>query len=217
VVTPTDSRHALERWLALVVRYWAFNMTLAVAGGMRWPGFGYTDQETAEFKSIAAGYDAFEFYVWLALVVVFYLVIAAIVVAVGMNSLTLAIGGPQNMAQTPAVLFFFSLALELMVTMIVGFPAAMLPAAALTGRLFTVPDSNLPAPAVAAHVFRKLWFQITRATVIGLALLAVLWIFVPADSKAAVLARMIMPLLSPAVTALTAAYYFSVRLKRHTT
>jgi hypothetical protein len=217
VVTPTDSRHALERWLALVVRYWAFNMTLAVAGGMRWPGFGYTDEETAAFKAIAEGYDAFEYYVWLALVVVFYLVIAALVVAVDLNLLTIAIGGQKNMAQTPAVLFFFSLALGLLVAMIVGFPAAMLPAAALTGRLFKVPDSDLPAPDAAAHFFRKLWFQIARVTLIGVGLLVVLWIFVPADSKVAVLAQLVMPLLSPAVAALTAAYYFSVRLKRHTT
>jgi hypothetical protein len=217
MVTSADSRHALERWPALVVRYWAFNMTLAAAGGMRWLGFGYTDEETATFKAIAEGYDAIEYYVWLALVVVFYLAIAMIVLAVGMNLLMIAIGGEKNMAQTPAVLFFFSLALELAVAMIVGFPAAMLPAAALTGRLFKVPDSGLPAPAAAAHFFHKLVFQIARITLIALAALLVLWLFVPEDSKAAVLARLVIPLLSPAVAALTAAYYFTVRLKRSPT
>jgi hypothetical protein len=214
VVTPANSRPSLERWLALVVRYWAFNMSLALARGMRWPGFRYSDEETAALERIAAGCDRSEFAMWLGLTVVLYLVIAAMVVVAGMNGLIVAIGGEQHMADTPAVMFFFALGLELVVAMSIGFPAAMLPAAALTGRFFGVADAGLPAPAIVAHHFRKLWFQIARVAVLAVAVLAALWFFVPADSKVALLARTVMPLLSPAVAALTAAYYFSARLAR---
>jgi hypothetical protein len=41
-----------------------------------------------------------------------------------------------------------------------------------------------------------------------------LWIFVSADSKLWVITQIALPLLSPAVAALTAAYYFTARLKR---
>jgi hypothetical protein len=90
----------------------------------------------------------------------------------------------------------------------------MLPAAALVGRWFGVADAELPDRSTTAFYFRKLWFQITRiAMVLSVALLG-LWIFVPGDSKFWVISQLIMPLLSPAVAALSAAYYFSVRLRR---
>ena len=41
----------------------------------------------------------------------------------------------------------------------------------------------------------------------------VLWVLVPTDSKLWVIAQIALPLLSPAVAALTAAYYFTARLK----
>jgi hypothetical protein len=41
-----------------------------------------------------------------------------------------------------------------------------------------------------------------------------LWLFVPGDSRFLLVARLVLPLLSPAVAALSAAYYLSARLRK---
>jgi hypothetical protein len=205
--TPNSSRN-LERCLALLVRYWAFNITLVHNRGVRWPGFGYTDAETAEMKSMSEQYPKIEFYAWLALVVVFALVIFAGVAIVGMNLLIYAVGGEKNMAGTPAPLFFLALALQLLVSMSLGFPLAMLPAAALVGRFFAVADRDLPDRPTTAHYFQKLWFQIARVAALALAVCVPMWLLVPSDSRFYVVLRLVIPMLSPAVTALTSAYFF---------
>jgi hypothetical protein len=207
-------RPFLQRWLALLVRYWAFNMTLGYRRGMRWPGFGYSEAEQAQLSSIAAGCAATEYYAWVGGCVVFFLIIAALIVMFGMQGLVLAIGGEQHMADTPAVLFFFAMALQLVVCFMLGFPAAMLAAAALTGRWFNVAEAALPDRPVVAHLFHRLWLQISRVALLGIVAVLLLWLFVPADSKAAAVAGLVMPLLSPAVAVLTAVYYFSARLVR---
>ena len=208
-----NSQPQLQRWLALLVRYWAYNMNLIHSRGINWPGFRYNDAEKARLQSIAAAVPGLEYYFWLTLVVVIYIVIAVIVVIAGMSCLMHAIGGEQNMFKTPAPLFFLQLALDMVVSVSIGLPAAMLPAAALTGRLFKVADADLPDLATTAHYFHKLWFQITRVTILGVFALMALWVFVPTDSKLWVIAQIALPLLSPAVAALTAAYYFTARLK----
>jgi hypothetical protein len=210
----TRERGNLERWLALLVRYWAFNMTLVHNRGANWPGFGYSDDEKTALNSIATKVPPLEYFVWVALFVVFFLIIVGVIVTVGMNGLIYVIGGEQNMAKTPAPLFFAQLALDLVVSFSIGFPAAMLPAAALVGRWFKVADAALPDRATTAHYFHKLWFQITRVALVMLLVLIPLWLFVPADSKFFLISRLIVPLLSPAVSALTAAYYFTARLRR---
>ncbi len=141
--------------------------------GVSWPGFGYTDFEKAALKSISEKCPRAEYYAWLALVVVFALNI-------------FAIGGEKNMAETPAPLFFLSLALDLLAGLSLGFPLAMIPAAALVGRFFAVAGQALPDRPTAAHYFHKLWFQIAR----------------------------VVPMLSPALTALTSAYFLMAREER---
>ena len=203
----------MERWSALLVRYWAFNMSLIDSRG-GWLGFRYSQDEQTALESIAVKVAPLEYYVWLALTALFYIVIVAVVVTAGMNCLIVVIGGEQNMANTPAPLFFAQLALDLGVGFAVGFPAAMLPAAGLVGRWFAVADAALPDRATTAHYFHKLWFQITRMALLCLLALIPLWLFVPADSKVFLVSRLVVPLLSPAVAALTAAYYFTARLRR---
>jgi hypothetical protein len=211
--TTIETPRLMERWSALLVRYWAFNMSLVDRRG-GWLGFRYTEEEKAALEAIAAKVPRFEYYVWIALTALFYLVIAAVVATVGMNCLIVVIGGEQNMSKTPAPLFFAQLALDLAVGFAVGFPAAMLPAAALAGRWFAVADAALPDRAATAHYFHKLWFQITRMALVCLLVLLPLWLFVPDDSKFFLVSRLVLPLLSPAVAALTAAYYFTARLRR---
>jgi hypothetical protein len=198
-------RPLLERWLALLVRYWASNMTLIHDRGTSWPGFGYTQDEKAQLQSIARSVPGPEYLVWLALVVIIFILILAVVVIAGMNALP---------PQAAAPLFFLQLGFDLIISLSVGFPAAMLPAAALTGRWFAVSDGALPDRAATAHYFRRLWFQITRVALAGVLVLIPLWIFVPADSRVWAIGQLVLPLLSPAVAALTSAYYLSGRLRR---
>ena len=183
-------------------------MTLVHNRGVDWPGFGYTDAEKTELKSISEKYPSVEFYVWLGLAVVFALAIFAGVAIAGMSLLSYAIGGEKNMANTPEALFYLAFALQLLVSLSLGFPLAMLPAAALTGRFFTVQDDDLPGGPTTAHYFHKLWFQIARIAAVVVAVCVPLWIFVPGDSKFYVVLRLVIPMLSPAVAALTSAYFF---------
>jgi hypothetical protein len=104
---------------------------------------------------------------------------------------------------------------DLSVSLSIGFPAAMLPAAALVGRWFGVAASDLPDRATTSHYLHRLWFQITRYAIFGVLALIPIWIFVPGDSKIWVIAQLVLPLLSPAVAALTTAYYFTARLRRN--
>jgi hypothetical protein len=207
-------RTALERWLALVVRYWAFNMSLVHDRGSNWPGFGYSNQEKDTLRAIAARVSEKEYALWLGLVVVFILLIMAGVTTEGLNILLAASGGEKNMANTPMAAFYLELVLDLVVSFSIGFPLAMVPAAALVGRWFSVKDTDLPDRSTASTLFRKLWFQITRAALVCCAVIIPLWIFVPSDSKFWVVSKLIVPLLSPAVAALSAAYYFCRRLRR---
>ncbi len=206
-----SARTGLDRCLALVVRYWSFNMTLVHNRGTDWPGFGYSKQEKAELQNLAGAVRASEFYVWLFIFAAIALAIFAATAAAGFQCLLNVIGGEQNMARTPESMFFLMLALVALVSLSVGFPAAMLPASALTGRFYGVRNSDLPDRQTTAHYFRKLWFQIARIAIIGAVALFVLWMFVPSDSRIFVMAKLVLPLLSPAVAALTTAYYFSRR------
>lgn len=210
---PATSQSPSERWIALLVRYWSYNMTLVHQKRGVWPGFGYSETEKAELAAIAETVPRKEYSVWIGVTVVLALIIFGGVVIAGMNCLLYAIGGEQNMANTPAPLFFLMLGLDLLVCLAGGFPAAMLLGAAIAGGLNHIPDSALPDRARTAHYFHKLWFQITRVAIVILFVLVPLWMFVPADSKFVAIGRLIVPLLSPAVGVLTAAYYYAARLR----
>jgi len=212
-----DSPVKLQRWLALVVRYWAFNMTLIHDRGGNWPGFGYSDVEKKTLRTIAGKVPLLEYAVWLGLVVVFILLIMVGVTMAGMGLLLSAIGGEENMANTPAAALYLVFVLDLVVSLSIGFPAAMLPAAGLVGRWFKIDDADLPDRPTTCIYFHKLWFQIARVAVVCSLGMLPLWLFVPSDSKFWVMAQLIVPLLSPAAAALTTAYYFSVRLRRSAT
>ena len=209
-----DSRSTLERWLALVVRYWAANMTLVHQRGQDWPGFGYSGDEKSEMQSIAEKFSGREFFAWLAIVAVVFIAISGAVMFAGFSCLTYAVGGERNMANTPDSLFYLTFGLMIVVCLAIGFPAAMLLSAALVGRWFKVAASDLPDRAATARYCHKLWFQISRMSIIMMVVLLPLWIFIPNDSKFWVTSRLVVPLLSPVVLVLTAAYYFSARLPR---
>jgi hypothetical protein len=212
-VTPfPSSRPTLDRWLALVVRYWAVNMDVIHSRGAYWPGFGYTDREKAELRTIAQKIPFLEYCVWVAVFVALFLAILVAVMLVGENRLSSAVGG--EISRAPASLFFLSFAVEALASLSMGFPLAMLASAALAGRVFRVVDRDLSDAATTAHYFHKLWFQITRVAILVVIAVIPLAMFVPWDSKYLVIVRMVIPFLSAAVASLTTAYYFSARLQR---
>ncbi len=185
-------------------------MTLIHIRGGNWPGFRYNDEEKAQLQAIADRSDSIEYFIWAALFAVFFIMIIISTVA-EMSCVTFVIGGEQNMS---TALFALTMVLVIVVSFTMGLPAAMLPAAALVGRWCGVADADLPDHATTAHYYYKLWFQVTRVAIISLIILVPLWIFVPSDSKILVIGQLVLPLLSPAVGAITTSYYFSTRLRQ---
>jgi len=203
-----------QRWLSLLVRYWAANMTMIHDRRNNWPGFGYSDDEKSEMSQLANQVPRGEFRSFTVVTTVIAITMFAIVVVAGMSCLLSAIGGEQNMSKTPASLFFLSLALECIVSLTLCLPIAMLIAAAIVGRWYAIPASALPDRPTTAHYFHKMWFQITRMTVIMTCLVLPLWIYVPDDSKFMAVIKLVVPLLSPVASVMTTVFYFSSRRQR---
>jgi hypothetical protein len=210
IAPPPDSRSTLERWLALLVRYWAFNMSLAYARTSWYPGFGYTPDEKSQMRGISQKFSFGQYVVWVLLVVAIALPILAIIGTVGLYPV---IHG-TNPTTMPASVFFLSFVPVIVAAFTIGLPAAMLLSAALVGRWYKVTDSDLPDRATTAHFFHKLWFQLMRISILMMVVLVPLWILVPDNSKFWAAERLVLPILGPAVTVLFAVYYFSARLKR---
>jgi hypothetical protein len=207
---PPDSRSTLERWLALLVRYWAFNMTLAYARTSWYPGFGYTPDEKAQMRSISEKFSFGQYVVWVLVVAVVALPILAIIGTAGLYPAI----HDANPATMPPALFFLSFVPVIVAAFTIGLPLAMLLSSALVGRWYKVADSDLPDRATTAHFFHKMWFQFTRIAILMMVVLVPLWILVPDNSKFWAAERLVLPVLGPAVTVLFAVYYFSARLKR---
>jgi hypothetical protein len=207
------SRSALERLLALMVRYWACNMTVVHDQGQNWPGFGYTEEEKGTLRAIARKAGSFEFYAWIGLVAVFFMAMIGGIVA-ATAYLSLALGGNLNPGAESDTIFYLQISCGMVVCVSIGFPLAMLAASWLLGRLFAVTDVDLPDRATTVHFFGKLVFQITRIAIIVSLAGLVLWLQVPVDSKFWTLSKLVVPLLSPAILVLTAAYYVTARLRR---
>lgn len=207
------SRSALEHLLALMVRYWACNMTVVHDKGQDWPGFGYTEEEKDRLRAIARKVGSLEFFAWIGLVAVFFMAMIGGIVA-ATAYLSLALGGNLNPGAESETIFFLQISCGMVTCMSIGFPLAMLAASWLLGRLYAVTDVDLPDRATTVHFFGKLVFQITRIAIIVSFAGLVLWLLVPVDSKFWTLSKLVVPLVSPAILVLTAAYYVTAWLRR---
>jgi hypothetical protein len=207
------SRSALERLLALMVRYWACNMTVVHDQGQNWPGFGYTEEEKGTLRAIARKAGSFEFFAWIGLVAVFFMAMIGGIVA-ATAYLSLALGGNPNPGAESETTFYLQISCGMVACISIGFPLAMLAASWLLGRLFAVTDVDLPDRATTVHFFGKLVFQITRIAIIVSVGGLVVWLLIPADSKFWAFSKLVVPLLSPAILVLSAAYYVTVWLRR---
>lgn len=81
---PSSSRSTLERWIALLVRYWAYNMTLAFKSGGYYPGFGYSDGEKAEMAALSQKCSFGQFVVWAFVVALVAMPVIAVTCVPGM-------------------------------------------------------------------------------------------------------------------------------------
>jgi hypothetical protein len=206
---PSGSRSTLERWIALLVRYWAYNMTLAFKSGGYYPGFGYSDDEKAEMASLSQRCSFGQFFVWAVFVALVAVPVIVVTSAPGMYYVIVKTG-----ATLPASIFFLSMGVTIVGCFTIGLPVAMLLSSALVGRLYGIANSDLPDRATTARFFHKLWFQLTRMAIVMMAILVPVWIFVPGDSKFWVTLRVVVPFLGPAAAVITSAYYLSLRLKK---
>jgi hypothetical protein len=205
MMQPPASRSTLERWIALLVRYWAVNMTIAFLSAGYWPGFGYSNDEKAEMARLSQKCSLTQFVYWVFVVAL----IALPLIGVPMVPLIYLPAGP---ATAPIFLLIMGMAMVLCFT--VAIPVAMLLSSALMGKIYTIPDSELPDRSTTARLFHKFWFQLTRIAIVMTAILIVAWIFIPENSKVMVTLNLVIPFLAPAVSVSLAAYLLSARLRR---
>jgi hypothetical protein len=206
---PSGSRSTLERWIALLVRYWAYNMTLAFRSGGYYPGFGYSDEEKAEMAALSQNCSFGQFLVWAIVVALVAVPVIVVTSAPGMYYVIVKAG-----ATLPASIFFLSMGVMIVGCFTIALPVAMLLSSALVGRLYGIANSDLPDRATTARFFHKLWFQLTRMAMVMMAILVPVWIFVPGDSKFWVTLKVVMPFLGPAAAVISSAYYLSLRLNK---
>ncbi len=189
-------------------------MTLVHERMGNWPGFGYTDAEKEEMKALDKTVPSLEFYTWVTLVVVLSITIFGIIVYLGTVALMAVIGGEEHMKDTPATLFFFVLYFEVVVCLCCVLPIVMVLSSGIVGRLRGVPLNLLPDRATTARLFRKVWFQIIRMTLVLGTIALLYWLFVPTGSKLDLLVRFIAPMLAPLVAILSSGWFLAGRLGR---
>jgi hypothetical protein len=204
-----NSRSTLERWIALLVRYWACNMTLAFKSGGYWPGFGYTADEKAEMASLSRSCSFGQFLAWTFIVAL----IAMPVIVIASLPGVFLISSPGG-AALPGSVFFLSEGAAIIVTFTIGIPVAMLLGSALVGKLYRIANSGLPDRATTARYFHKMWFQLTRMAIVMMAILVPAWILIPDNSKLWVTLKLVAPCLGPVWLAISGAYYLSNHLKK---
>jgi hypothetical protein len=160
----SGSPSALEYSLALFVRHWAANMTLAYKIGEDWPGFAYTDGEKEEMRALDQTVPRAEFLTWIALAAVFSILTIAVVVSLLLFAAFAVLGGPQH-AGFP---FFFYFA---MIFGLCSVLRALVIASATVGRFRGVGMSLLPEKATVTRLFQKVRFQFVRNALVGVTLI----------------------------------------------
>jgi hypothetical protein len=120
IVSP-DASEALSRGQFRFLRYWALNMTLARRGGQAgFPGFSYTNDEWARMDVLSTGLTTAGICLWLAVVVLSYL-LAAVLAVGGVVGTALATVWRGN-AHLPDTQVYAAIALMIVVLIGVGMP-----------------------------------------------------------------------------------------------
>lgn len=201
----------VPRYAIRFVRFWCHNMDAVHAARMEWPGFGYTEPEKAEMKRIAGHIGAREAMLTYVLVVILMLIASAFSVISAFNLLSAVYPRAQD---TPATVFFLYLAAACILALTVGLVGSLLLAVWLVGLLYAPAPESLPDAAFVGMMFPKVVWQITRMSLLMVAVSLLYWIFVPTGSKLDLFIRGLVPLLSPVVTSMTLLMYAAGRVRR---
>jgi cytosine/uracil/thiamine/allantoin permease len=81
----------------------------------------------------------------------------------------------------------------------------------LAGRWFEVAEAQLPEAAAVPHYLRKLCRQIARVALLAAGAVLALCLWMPETGRVHVLLHLVMPMLGPVVSVLTAVFYFGRR------
>lgn len=148
--------------LRTMVSFWAFNMALIHKFGMRYPGFGYTDEEKEQMNTLAQGVSALGYLGFGALNAVFFMALAGFVMGFGVIPLVFVLD-PTH--QSDAVILS-CLGFGIAVAIGLGLPTSL----GLSGFTFhalgkkpLVPE--IADPAIAA-LGRKIFRQLLRAGIV---------------------------------------------------
>lgn len=139
-----------------LLRYWGLNMAIAIeqSGGTAWPMFGHSTAEQARFTSITDQLPGKAIWVFFAVTVAVFLVMAALaVVLILLPILTLIAPNPADLTPLPFVL---TMALVIPVAFGVGFPLSL----AIGARLGDSWGGGKPAAAEPGN--RDLYAKIRR-------------------------------------------------------
>lgn len=139
-----------------LLRYWGLNMGIAMemSSGATWPMFRYSEAEQARFTSITDQLPGKAMWVFFAVTVVVFLVMAALsVVLILLPILTLIAPNPADLTPLPFVL---TMALVILVAFAVGFPLSL----AIGARLGDSWGGGKPAAAEPGD--RDLYAKIRR-------------------------------------------------------
>lgn len=122
-MTIAAAQPALSAGQSRFLRYWGLNMSMVYSWGWAWtPGFSYTDDEKKRFAELSQTVSAGATSIWMAAVVILFLLIGAVAMTVMIVIASLAWPDPSK---TPAIAFVSLLALTCFLTLGFGFPLSM--------------------------------------------------------------------------------------------
>jgi hypothetical protein len=185
-------------------------MDMVHSKGQSWPGFSYSDEEKAEMHKIAASVPTWEFFCTTFIVAVIAIAISA--GCVGLMFWRLYVQSGHDFSHVSGAQFLFYLILAGVTAISIGMPASILAASWISSRIFRPDPQSLPNIDFSRRLFSKASRQIARMGVIVCAACLIYGFFIPSDSKLDLILRTVIPTLAPAVSALSALYYYSGRV-----
>lgn len=156
------------------LRYWSVNIWLAQSTGWSFPGFSYTDDETARIKALAGAASRTAVIVWLAATVVIYMLIAGVLM--GALFWVLSIIWP-NPADVSEIGFFGALIFALAGMIALGMPLSITLGGWAADLLSSAPPPPAPGDAALAAKVGRQFRRIGLILSVLVAVAAVVWGF----------------------------------------
>jgi hypothetical protein len=168
---------ALSRGKFRFLRYWSLNITLARSMGQsQFPGFSYTDDEWSRMEVLSTGLTAAGIWLWLGVVVLSYLIAAALAVSGVLGTAVSTIWRAHP--NIPETQFFAAMALIIVMLIGIGMPFSIAFGGLVADPLWRNKPVEAPGDA-ALHAKVSRQFRNMGLVTGGLVLaIAALWGFV---------------------------------------